>query len=139
MLGSYEDWARTIGGMLDLAEVPGFLQNVEEVYDAADAERREWRALVSAWWSRHGREAVTAADIRALLEGTDLLLRVRSRPTDEGVMRALGVALRSNRDRVFCGLRIVDAGRDTHRGVARYALVPVGPDAPAEPSPHDIF
>ena len=39
-LGSFESWARIIGGILEVAEIPGFLQNRAEVYEQSDAEGR---------------------------------------------------------------------------------------------------
>jgi hypothetical protein len=49
VLGSYEAWCSTVGGILEAAGVSGFLENREELYRAADAESEEWRAFVS-WW-----------------------------------------------------------------------------------------
>ncbi|MGH6813689.1 MAG: hypothetical protein ACREDM_15565 [Methylocella sp.] len=38
IVGSFESWAAVIGGILAVAEVPGFLGNVDETIEAADAE-----------------------------------------------------------------------------------------------------
>jgi putative DNA primase/helicase len=37
-LGSFEGWSAVLGGILEAAEVPGFLTKLEELYAAADAE-----------------------------------------------------------------------------------------------------
>ena len=42
-LGSFEEWSEVLGGVLDVAEVKGFLGNLQAVYDEADAEGQMWR------------------------------------------------------------------------------------------------
>jgi hypothetical protein len=46
-IGGYESWCRTIGGILEHAGVPGFLDNLEGLYNGADEEPRSGR--VSFW------------------------------------------------------------------------------------------
>jgi putative DNA primase/helicase len=52
-LGSYESWSRTIGGILQVAGIGGFLRNLTEFYDTANTEASAWRAFVVVWWTRH--------------------------------------------------------------------------------------
>ena len=35
-MGSYGPWAETMGGVLDVAGIPGFLTNTGAFYDSAD-------------------------------------------------------------------------------------------------------
>jgi putative DNA primase/helicase len=37
-LGGFQHWARVVGGILEVATVPGFLTNLDELYEQADAE-----------------------------------------------------------------------------------------------------
>ena len=37
-IGSFEGWAEVMGGILQVAGVPGFLGNLQEMYEQADAE-----------------------------------------------------------------------------------------------------
>jgi hypothetical protein len=65
-LGSFERWGETMGGILTVAGVPGFLENVGELYAAADDEDQDARAFVALWWERHQDAPVTTR--RLLLE-----------------------------------------------------------------------
>ena len=53
-IGSFEGWAQVMGGILEVAGVPGFLGNLEEMYERADAEGGVWRGFVALWWERFG-------------------------------------------------------------------------------------
>lgn len=45
-LGSYEAWSTTVGGILEYADVHGFLANAEAVYEEADAESAQWEGFL---------------------------------------------------------------------------------------------
>jgi hypothetical protein len=49
-LGSYEEWARVMGGILDFIGVPGFLSNLSANEEVNSAEA-EWRGFVNIWWA----------------------------------------------------------------------------------------
>ena len=53
-IGSYENWVGVIGGILEVAGIPGFLGNLDEMMEASDSEGAVWRGFVSAWWNRFG-------------------------------------------------------------------------------------
>ena len=53
-IGSYENWAQVLGGVLEVAGIEGFLGNLDEMMEASDAEGAVWRSFVSAWWDRFG-------------------------------------------------------------------------------------
>jgi hypothetical protein len=72
-LGSFESWAAVVGGILEHAEVPGFLHDTEELYESADAEGQEWRDLVHAWWDKFGPRWVSAGEVLDLALERDLL------------------------------------------------------------------
>ena len=100
MLGSFEAWAGIMGGILEAAGVPGFLANLDEMYEAADAEGAVWRAFVAAWWERHGTSEVGTAELHELALACEPPL-----PLGDGGERSqrtrLGRALGRLRDRVF--------------------------------------
>ena len=48
-LGGFEEWTRTVGGILAFAEVPGFLENLHELYDQVDEDETAWSAFLAAW------------------------------------------------------------------------------------------
>ena len=62
-IGSFEGWAEVMGGILEVAGVPGFLGNLKEMYERADAEGGVWRGFVALWWDRFGTQPVTSADL----------------------------------------------------------------------------
>jgi hypothetical protein len=69
-LGSFEAWARTVGGILAFAGVQGFLLNLDALYEQNDEESSEWEAFLVAWSDVFGEETVTVADLcNTLLPG----------------------------------------------------------------------
>lgn len=52
VLGSYEEWSRVVGGVLDAAEIPGFLTNREAVYESVEEGSSEL-SFFEAWWSQY--------------------------------------------------------------------------------------
>jgi len=62
-LGSFEGWRHTIGGILGVAGLPGFLANVAQLYETADEETPAWAAFLAAWRTVFGSEAATVADL----------------------------------------------------------------------------
>jgi len=46
LLGSYEEWRHVIGGVLEIAGVHGFLENLEQLYDQSDIDTQQWDAFI---------------------------------------------------------------------------------------------
>ena len=121
-LGSYEQWRDVIGGILRIAEIPGFLANQALLYDSADEDTPAWAALLEAWLGAYGTEAVTTARIAKDLKADanpELLEALPGELGDwdnKGFTRRLGWALRRKMDMRFLRadgagtLRIVQAG-----------------------------
>ncbi|RMF86536.1 MAG: DUF3854 domain-containing protein [Nitrospinota bacterium] len=111
-LGRFESWSKTMGGILEVAGIPGFLENLDEFYDYSDAEGEMWRTFIDAWWDHFGDTPVGVKDLWGLLtrEDTDLSL-----PLGEGNEKSqrirLGKLLKANRDRQFAECRIVYHGK----------------------------
>ncbi len=59
VLGSFENWCRTVGGILEFAGVMGFLGNLEQLYEEADDEGIQWMAFAEAWHGCFGENAIT--------------------------------------------------------------------------------
>ncbi len=109
-LGSFESWARTMGGVLEVAGIPGFLGNVDEVYEEADAESARWRALLDAWWHEYGPNPVKAAQLLGLAQATDGF--VFKKNTEEAMRQEFGLMLRGQKDRVYGPMQIESVGKD---------------------------
>jgi putative DNA primase/helicase len=121
VLGSYEHWAHVVGGILQHAGIPGFLDNLVEFYEQADVETAVWRAFVAAWWDAHGTNEVGTAELFPIardLDGMEL-----DGATEKAQRTAFGKALGRQRDRVVGEYRIGKT-REVNRA-ARWRLFPV--------------
>ena len=127
-LGSFEDWAAVMGGILEVIEVPGFLGNLEQMYADADSEGEMWREFTQAWWSEFGPEPKRVSELNELCENEGLMLTVRGDGADRSQQVRLGKALLGARDRMFGDLRLV-AEKTRHRS-RQYALEHACEDQP---------
>jgi DNA primase catalytic core len=130
-LGAFEEWATTMGGVLTVAGVKGFLEDLGEMYSTADADSEGLRELVSAWWSAFGNATVYVADLTDFCVRHNLLAEIFGAGNPRSQQTRLGQALRSARGRIFDGLEIVmmPATRDKR---TRYALQRLGAVGPAQ-------
>ena len=127
VMGSYESWARVIGGILAVAGIDGFLENRVEVYAQATAEGEAMRALLDLWWRKHGDQRVGVDQIIQIATDHKLLTDLRAGHTARGARTALGIELARLRDRVVGQYQIRAAGVSSDSGAARYRLGIVGP------------
>lgn len=51
LLGSFEEWTRTVGGILQHAGVEGFLDNLETLYEQTDEETAEWAGFLESLYT----------------------------------------------------------------------------------------
>jgi putative DNA primase/helicase len=109
-LGSFENWTRVIGGILEHVGYHGFLESQADLYDISDSENEAWRLFVDEWFRVYGSAPAGVADlfrIASEIEGFDL------RGKDEGgKRRSLGRTLKAHRDRVYNSFKICDGGKD---------------------------
>jgi putative DNA primase/helicase len=99
-IGSYENWAQIVGGVLETAGIPGFLGNLEEMMAASDSEGAGWSAFIAAWWDRFGTASVLSADLFDVALFCDPAPPI-SGGTDRAQKTAFGKAISRMRDRVF--------------------------------------
>ncbi len=100
ILGEFETWARVMGGILAVAGIEGFLGNLEEVYESADAEGAEIRRLLWAWWEKYGEAEVGVGELFTLATGDDVGLDLPAK-TERGQRTQLGQRLAALRDRRY--------------------------------------
>jgi hypothetical protein len=62
-LGGFEEWCETIGGILAVAGVAGFLENLSELYEVADEESAEWESFLRALEGKYGGGTFTTAAV----------------------------------------------------------------------------
>lgn len=139
--GSFERWARVLGGILDVAGQPGFLGNL-----------RAWRSesnLAAGYWTAHlrwlletfGTAPFTTREVRARLVvgGDDAEWPpIRADRTDpQAYAKALGESYHSKRDRAFGGLRLRRLDGTAHGGRARWAVEGRPGESGSEGGPSD--
>jgi hypothetical protein len=121
-LGGYEACAEVIGGILDVAGIPGFLTNQDRVYAEADQEVNSWAEFCQVWWEEFQDRQVKADLLFGLAMRHKLLLDLWSGRDDHAARTAFGKALSRMRERVIGDFRIRRVGEDTHAKVLTYRL-----------------
>jgi hypothetical protein len=138
-LGSFEGWARTLGGILGAAGVEHFLGNAAQVHEVLAETQLGWEGFLRAWLRECGGEPVAVAQVAERLVSSsefrdalpDDLADVIAKECVN--RRRLGVALRKRLGVRFAddGLRLELATNDGHRHCRRWqVLVDAPPDAP---------
>ena len=59
-MGSFEQWTRTVGGILEYAGFKGFLGNQRTLYEQADAETPQWETFFQTWYECYGSDPMSA-------------------------------------------------------------------------------
>ena len=67
VLGNFEAWATTVGGVLSFAGVNGFLENLQEFHNESDLGTHEWELFIGAWEEVIGSRAITCKEVERLL------------------------------------------------------------------------
>jgi len=127
-LGSFERWRDFVGGILEVAGIPGFLGNLEKMYAETDVDTPQWTLFLETLYSINGDATFTSADIETVLESennhtlsgtgcsrclTDVLPdRIADAWSNrKSFTRILGNALAKQKDRQFPnGLKITKGG-----------------------------
>jgi len=121
-LGSFEEWSKVIGGIMEHAGFTEFLGNMLEFYEEADAGAMAWRGLCSDWWERFQGEPVKASDLWDIAKDIDGLPVISK--TEDGRRTQFGLILAKQKDRVFDTFQIKSAGR--HRNKPLWKLLKAG-------------
>lgn len=136
-MGTFEEWAGLMSGVLDVAGVPGFLGNVRQFRESADPESPALRELVEIWAEKRGETWVTAGDVLKIASDAGIPLKLDILENTSGPDKARAVAMKvlsPNRGRIISGWRIdaADPGGTDERGHRkstkpnRWRLVRVG-------------
>jgi len=128
-IGSFTEWAKIVSGVLDGANVPGFLDNLTEMYDRMGEELLEWAEFFAYWHERIGSTPITSQDLTQsgwIWQGPlpESLQDVRDRAMNDnfsGAARVIGTALRKHRGMGFeNGLVLRQGQSDGHAKIARW-------------------
>ena len=72
-VGGFCRWSQTVGGILAHAGVPGFLGNLETLYEEMDEEGEQWLAFLTAWEECGGQQGITTTELISRMVGADEL------------------------------------------------------------------
>lgn len=121
-LGTYESYAAVIGGIFDTVGIKGFLSNLDQMYESADAETTEWLEFFTQWWTEHQDQPQPSRKLFDLANEWDLLLSVRGTGNVISQKTALGKALATMDGRRIGEFEVVRARKKGAGGTAIYQL-----------------
>ena len=134
-IGSFEAWAETISGILEVCGIRSFMENQDVLYDRLDDERQAWSAFVEEWHHEYGEHDVSVKTLFGLAatdedgNGKGLLdeqlIKFR---TEHARKIGLGRLLREKEGRIFEGFKITSPGQLNRAKI--YALLLVTPHDP---------
>jgi putative DNA primase/helicase len=138
-MGSFEQWARTMGGILDAASVRGFLANRDRLYERTNEEAVAWREFVLEWWRCHGEAVVRVEQLHQLASKHDLLPSVLGDKSEQSQKIRLGRTLPTKIDQIIADYQI-ESTKEDNSGRKGYRLRPVNTKAskPYEVSGADV-
>lgn len=116
-LGSYEAWAKTIGGILAVAGVPDFLGNLAEFAGRADPETDSWRAFCQAWYDEFHGEPKNTSEVLALAVRAGVY--VGKSTSEVAQAMSLGRAIARYEGAIHGGFRIESLARTNNVKVYR--------------------
>ncbi len=111
--GSFEQWGGMVGGILDNAGVPGFLDNLVEWRSETDYEASYWTDHFSWLAEKFGSEEFTVSEVVAMMRRSN---HVEHPPrlenhTVTGYTRQLGQSYGRVKNRTYAGLQLVAVTR----------------------------
>jgi hypothetical protein len=142
-IGSFEEWTRTIGGILHFAGVPGFLGNINEFWDQTDEEATQWEGFLTTWYDCFGEDAITITELCDAISTDSDGLASQQRPEllaalPDALVEALegnkkksgsrsfrtklGMMLGKKADVRYGDFRLKRASEDSHTKVARWKV-----------------
>lgn len=134
VVGSFEAWAHVMGGILGAADIPGFMENADELYESADPAAALWVAFAQAWWKEFKEEPVGTGDLFPLADsepakderGDGILDDLLGGGSPRSRKIRLGKQLAQRVDQVLGGYKVLDAG--TKQRARQFRLQPLGID-----------
>ncbi|MFA4972423.1 MAG: hypothetical protein WC683_07400 [bacterium] len=70
-MGGFEGWVNMVSGILAYSCIPGFLVNLEEMYEESDADTATWESFLELWHAKWGEDAITVAEVVTFLMLSD--------------------------------------------------------------------
>jgi len=104
----FSEWARVMGGILEVAQIGGFLDNIKEQRASIGGDvGSEWHEFTALWFEAHGEKFVGTRELLPLaLKVENMAAALEKSQTDASKILALGKMLQKRRDRVFGNLKV---------------------------------
>jgi hypothetical protein len=128
-MASYESWAKTIGGIFQVAGIPGFLEAQKDRRIDSDDSASQWEAFLKSIDENLGGQDFGVNDLKWVVDpdhesyNGELLQGVLTKETKGERSKQLGWRLKQNEDRVYGKYQLVMAGRDGRSNCRRYKVV----------------
>jgi len=138
-LGGYEAWSRVMGGILEVAGLPGFLGNLRKFRERADVTTDVTKAFLERWWSDRTTEKVTIKTLIAA--ATDVGVDLGKSDSERSMSTTLGLFVKRLEGQIYTipgdqSVRVVDAGKDRTTKAQLWTLEePIAPEPPEHPEP----
>jgi hypothetical protein len=131
-MGSFESWAKVVGGCLAANGVEGFLSNREQLQSSANDERDIWAAVFAHCYERYLDFPQSTSVIYDDLKETDFLSELGLIKTDEANKRSLGLMLNHRVGKIYGGTKL-ERTKAEHKS-ARFKFLQVGGTRGTKPS-----
>jgi hypothetical protein len=106
----FPDWQNVVGGILDVAEIPGFLDNLEEAREGiSSAESDGFAAFAEDWAETHGENRVTVKQLLPLAEKCEAMAGALSGDSEAKRVQQLSRIVRSKKNRIFGDWKLLAA------------------------------
>lgn len=125
--GSFEAYAEVMGGILEVASIPGFLQNRSLSRQKSSPLEEEWKAFFRQVHGKFGGDAFLTREVVAhvLAYNGDLLMHTIGEHASGNLCQRLGIAMRKMLGRVYGGCRLDQVGTDGRSGQPKWKVVKV--------------
>ena len=127
-LGSYDEFAATMGGILRFAGVEGFLENVKDFTEQVNPDAANWGCAFTLWAENIGSGWRTARELLDLLQGKapDLMNEILY----TGTPKSLGSKLSAKTDRIHGNYRLVSRVSSGNRQYSLQEITPSNSETP---------
>lgn len=123
-LGSFEDWSRVIGGILESAGIGGFLGNLGALYQKSQQSKEgALTNLFSHWWEKYGEVKVGVSELYRLIKDRSINLDLGANKDEIAEKTKLGKFLSQWKERQVGEFIIHQENRK--QGAQQYRLIVV--------------
>lgn len=116
-LGSYDMWARVMGGALESLGISGFLEKNKNDSLSRNRDDVAWKGFINSWYEKFGNTWVRSKDVFVIAQDSEIDLGSGNEKSQQTI---LGNRLADRRDKVF-GQFTLEA--DDYQNHLRYRLV----------------